>query len=162
MANNKFQISIEGLRELRLNLKKYGDGLEPDIDAVLNANALEIQRNAKRRAPKRKKINTDSAGRNREAAGTLQGSITVGKLPDRLGYEIGTNVQYAAYMEFGTGNLAAAQVAKLPTEFQELALQYKAQPRKRLINIPAQPYLYPSYRDQLQIIVNDLNDILEP
>ena len=162
MAKNEFQISIEGIRELRQRIKGYNTKLEPDIDAVLQSNALEIQRNAKRLAPARKKTETDSGGRNVTAAGTLRQSITLGRLEDRLGYEVGSNLFYAPYVEFGTGNLAAKYVATLPTEFQELAIQYKAVPRKRLINIKPQPFLYPSYRQQIKVIVDDLKQVLEP
>ena len=153
---NKFDISFEGIRELRQRIKGYNEKLEPDIDAVLEINAQEIARNAKRLAPYRKNP------KDGERAGTLRQSITVGKIETRLGYQVGTNVSYAAYMEFGTGNLAAAYVATLPTEFQEMAAQYKAKPRKRLINIPAQPYLYPSYRQQIGLIIKDLNEVLKP
>jgi len=41
------------------------------------------------------------------------------------GVEVGCAVDYAAYLEFGTGKFAAEYVATLPTEWKEFASQFK-------------------------------------
>ena len=42
-----------------------------------------------------------------------------------MGAEVGCNVNYAAYLEFGTRKFAAEWVAKLPPEWQQLAAEFK-------------------------------------
>jgi phage gpG-like protein len=149
----RINFEIRGARELKNRLKEFNGDLPESVDEVLRINADELVRNARRRAPTRR-----NAGEG-ERAGTLRQSINVQKA-ENLSYNVGSNVFYAAYMEFGTGNLAASYVAGLPEEFQELAIQYKAEPRKRLINIAPRPYLYPSYLEQIPILIEDLRQDL--
>lgn len=51
--------------------------------------------------------------------GTLRNSIRVDEF-DKINYNVGTNLPYAPYIEFGTG-----RKVKIPTEFRELANRAK-------------------------------------
>lgn len=83
----------------------------PDrVSDVLNASALEIERNAKRSAP---------ADR-----GFLRQSISA-DTSKQLVKHITANAPYAAYMEFGTGKYAAQYVGTLPPDYQTFAMQFK-------------------------------------
>ena len=83
----------------------------PDrVSDVLNANALAIEASAKIAAPGdrgllRQTISADTSK-------PLQKHITA-------------NAPYAAYVEFGTGILAAQYVASLPADYQTFAAQFK-------------------------------------
>ena len=55
--------------------------------------------------------------------GTLRNSITFEKKP--LSVEIVVAVNYAAYIEFGTRQFAAAYVSSLPPDWQAFAAQFK-------------------------------------
>jgi HK97 gp10 family phage protein len=52
---------------------------------------------------------------------------------------VGTDVQYAPYVEFGTGRMV-----NVPSELQEYAMQFKGA-GIRQVNTRSQPYLYPAF-----------------
>ena len=60
--------------------------------------------------------------------GTLKGAI--GYVQTGLNVTITVNVDYAAYIEFGTKSFAASYVSGLPAEWQTFAAQYKGKAGK--------------------------------
>ena len=91
-------------------VKNYSAKLSAAVNRVLNTGVTEIERTAKDLAPADRgflrqhiKANTDKF---------LEKSVTVA-------------APYAAYIEFGTGKLAAQWVGGLPDDWQTFAAQYK-------------------------------------
>jgi len=80
-------VKVVGLETV---LKKLPD--EKKLDKALQVTALMIERESKRICPVR--------------TGRLRASIHTGKL-GKLVYYVGTNVEYAPYVEFGTRKMAA-------------------------------------------------------
>ena len=97
--------SVKGINETIKELRKFGKDAEILIDAETEAIAEGIVTNAKDLAPK------DN--------GKLSQNISFYKAK-KLQRTIAVNVPYAAYIEFGTGTKV-----KVPTEFQEIANQFK-------------------------------------
>lgn len=91
-----------------------------EVSDVLNASAEDIERNAKAKAPK-----------DRGASG-LAGSISK-TITNPLVKHITANAPYAAYVEFGTGKLAAQGVASLPPDYKTYAAQFRTGAGKRSI-----------------------------
>jgi len=136
-------IKINGLRETLAKLKDEGDGVKKQVDFAIGVNVEAMASEAKNRV----KVNT----------GRLKNSISASKLKD-FTYELVAQVNYAAYVEFGTGNL----FVQLPEAYwNDLAEQFKARPRKRLVNLPPRPYLRPSVNRITPIMLQDIEQILD-
>ena len=75
---------------------------------------------------------------------------------DPLTYEIGNNLKYAAYQEFGTR--FHESLKDIPEELKELAALFIADPLIRASNIPAHPFLYPGLIAGRKHIVQALTD----
>lgn len=102
-----FTLKLDGFDEV---LKKLDvRHLEQDITDELAAFGQDVARDAKQLAP------VDE--------GLLKNSIA--STSTRLNVTISVNVDYAAYLEFGTRKFAAAYVATLPPDWQAFAAQYK-------------------------------------
>lgn len=99
---------IKGLDKVLKQLSKFGKEADKSILLLTRDNAKEIAADAKRNAP----VNF----------GKLRQSIVSEQVreKDTLSYVVAANVEYAPYVEFGTG-----QKVSVPTEFQELALEFK-------------------------------------
>jgi HK97 gp10 family phage protein len=98
--------------------------------------------------------------------GKLRGSISTETT--NLQVSISVNVDYAAYLEFGTKSFAAAYVSSLPPEWQSFAAQYKGggggnfkEFVARLVKgIKPHPYLYPAFEKNKQDLINHLKQQL--
>ena len=85
-------MKITGIANVTGNLAKAAKAIEGAVaDAVRNA-AMEVEREAKINCP----VDT----------GILRGSISAEEKEPML-FEVGTNVEYAAHIEFGTSKMAA-------------------------------------------------------
>lgn len=103
-------------------------GLDMKIAAAVELVGREIEHDAKQAVP----VDT----------GFLKQRIKYRKRGFRgLGARIGSNVPYAPYVEFGTGGKV-----KVPKGWEDFALQFKANPRIREVNLRARPYLIPAYK----------------
>lgn len=71
-----------------LRLKQINEGLDEELEKM----ALEIEAEAKKRCPVR--------------TGRLRASIHTGRISEKV-YYVGTNVEYAPFVEFGTRKMAA-------------------------------------------------------
>ncbi|MFW5879304.1 MAG: HK97-gp10 family putative phage morphogenesis protein [bacterium] len=78
---NKSRVKIRWFKN------SYFNGLKPEIGDELNKGSKKIQRKMKSRCP----VDT----------GKLKDSISVGK-NNNLEYRVGTNLDYAKFVEFGT------------------------------------------------------------
>ena len=83
------------------------------------------------------------AGANRDVpvdTGELQQSIRQGMDNEGLVQTVGTNVEYAPYVEFGTGT-----EVDVPSGLEDYAIQFKGSGIKE-VNLPARPYLFNNAR----------------
>lgn len=85
------RIEVTGLEKLIGKLHALGGNVDEVVDEALQQGAKKIQNDAKRLIKAKNAFDT----------GRLHGSITVEKIPN--GYSVGTNVEYAPYIEYGTG-----------------------------------------------------------
>src|SRR5436190_8127898 len=109
MANG-LTIDVKELKFGAAYITSLSKVLPNELNDVLNANALEIERRAKTHAP---------ADR-----GQLRQGISA-DTSQFLVKHITSHAPYSAYMEFGTGVLAANYVSKLPSEWKAYAQQFQ-------------------------------------
>lgn len=167
-----YKLTITGLDKVLAKLDTKT--MEADIQLALDDFGLRVVREAKTLAPKdegflARSINSESS---------------------KLAVTISANTDYAAYIEFGTRKFAAAYVSTLPPEWQQFAAQFKGAQegsfaefifrimgwikRKGIPEeaaypiaikilregIKAQPFLYPSIRNQTKLLIEDLEALL--
>jgi hypothetical protein len=89
--------------------------------------------------------------------GALRSSLRV-KKNRNFSYTLGTNIEYAPYIEFGTGPYAKKYVPTLEREWQDYALTFK---KSIPGNTYQSPYFYPSIRSWSIILLNNLSRILK-
>ncbi len=90
------EIKIDGLTALMAKLEHLGGSSETAIDKGLARGTQAIKRDAKSICP--------------YDTGRLKGSITSEKLAPCT-YAVGTNVEYASYVEYGTGQRGDPKIA---------------------------------------------------
>lgn len=116
--------SVKGLDELLATLSSLGGDIKESSRKGLERGAKKIQKNAKLLAP----VDT----------GHLRNSIKTKSETTQDGAEaqVYTNLEYAPYVEFGTGQKGAESNIDRPE-----GVAYKADWK----GMPAQPYLTPAY-----------------
>lgn len=116
--------SIEGLDELLANLSGMGGDIKQSSKKALERGAKKIQKNAKYLAP----VDT----------GHLRNSIKTKSETTQDGAEahVYTNLEYAPYVEFGTGQRGSESNIDRPE-----GISYKADWKGQA----AQPYMTPAY-----------------
>lgn len=134
------QETLKGLAKTLKALEKFGQRIDKKVDAITEANAREIEVKAKQRAP--------------VDLGKLRQSIGVVRRTEKS-YSVVANAPYAAYQEFGTGNLV-----NVPPELADIAVQFRGRGIKQ-VNIPPQPFLFPSFVSQRPEYLKDLEDLLD-
>lgn len=82
----------------------------------------------------------------------LQRSIKADTLNDGFGAKVGSPLDYAPYVEFGTGALV-----DVPTGLEGYAIQFKGKGIKQ-VNLPARPYLFNNARKNFAKLVQNLKD----
>lgn len=138
-----FTIEFKGLKETIDKLGDAGDEIKKMVDFSIGINTDAMATEAKQRAP----VDT----------GRLRSSISSNKLADYQ-YELVAGVDYAAYLEFGTGDYAATYVKSIEPEWEKLAAQFIKTGNGK---IKERPYLYPSYKRILPILYKDLEQIVD-
>lgn len=138
-----FTVEFKGLKETIAKLEDAGDDIKKKVDFAIGINTDAMATEAKQRAP----VDT----------GRLRSSISANKVKDYL-YELVAQVDYAAYLEFGTGRYAANYVPSLEPEWEALAKQFYKNGQG---TTPERPYLYPSYKRILPILYKDLEQIVD-
>ena len=136
-----FTLEFVGLKETIAKRGDAGEDIKKEIDFAIGVNTEAMATEAKQRAP----VDT----------GRLRGSISANKVQDYL-YELVAQVDYAAYLEFGTGDYAATYVKSIDPEWEQLAAQFIKTGDGKL---KERPYLYPSYKRVLPILYKDLEQI---
>jgi hypothetical protein len=137
-----FTLNVIGLKETIDKLGKEGDDIKKQIDFAIGINVDAMATESKNKVP----VDT----------GRLKNSISSSKLKPYF-YELVAQSNYAAYVEFGTGNL----FVQLPEQYwNDLAKQFKANPQKKLVNLPPRPYLRPSVNRITPIMYKDVENIV--
>lgn len=83
--------------------------------------------------------------------GELQQSIRQGMDNEGLVQTVGTNVEYAPYVEFGTGTKV-----KVPQGLEKYAEGFMSPNRDHNVNLPARPYLFGNARNNFTMMVERL------
>lgn len=124
MARNK--IEIKGLDSVIKDLNKLGKSISIPIKSGITKATKKCQKRAKLLCP----VDT----------GTLRNSINteIRAKAEEVEGEVGTNLEYAAYVEFGTG-----QRGEETNTNTEVDVHYKADWKGQ----KAQPYMYPAYAE---------------
>lgn len=108
-------LRIEGLEAVTAQLERLGGDATKVASKTVTKTLVDIQRNAKRAAP----VNDDR----------LRSSIAWGFLnPDKTEGEVGTNVAYARFVEFGVGPTGADSDFTVAAEQAMRELGYKHGP----------------------------------
>ena len=110
----RLAVSVTGIKALRRDFERLANKNRKAAQRLVAKNAIDIQRGAKRRD----RVPVD--------IGRLRSSIEVDIKPDKLNAEVGTNVEYAPFVEFGTRHMRA------------------------------QPYLGPAFEDGVESFMRDL------
>lgn len=123
-------MAIEGLDNLIAKLNSLKGNTENAVKRGMGKGLARIQASAKQNCP------TDT-GRLRASIVTdvqSDGDVVIGA--------VGTNVEYAPYVEFGTGQMGDQSV--------EHRQDWKGQ--------SAQPFLFPAYRENIDAACQDIKD----
>jgi HK97 gp10 family phage protein len=138
------RVRIDGLSEAIRDLKEWEQDKIRRTAMQVERSAINIERDAKNAAPVDMGILRSSIAKTVTA--TDKGRV--------VSAEVGTNVEYAPFVEFGTGSGVS-----VPDGQQEYALQFKGKTgRKR--NMPARPFLFPAWEKERPKFVNAMEDIL--
>lgn len=136
------KIEIKGLQAV---LKQVDPGRFKDAaKKALSAYALKVDMDAKKNVP--------------VDLGQLRSSIYVETAQlDNLQVGFVAGVDYAAYVEFGTGPFAAKYVPSLDPEWQAIAKEYLVNGEGRM---PAKPFLYPAVMNNISLFEKKLKELL--
>lgn len=126
-----FNLEIKGLDALMQRIHDAPDTIKSIIDAELSAGAHDIEADAKRMAP------VDN--------GTLKNGISASG--SNLNYQIESNAEYSAFVEFGTGHKVS-----IPADFETYATQFKGANQNHP-GIKAQPFMIPALMKNSPLII---------
>jgi HK97 gp10 family phage protein len=138
------RFKIEGMKEAIRNIQDWELEKIRQSRLQIERSAINIERDAKNAAPVDMGVLRSS----------IQKSLTATDSGRILSAEVGTNVEYAPFVEFGTGSGVS-----VPAGQEEFAMQFKGKTgRKR--NYPARPFLFPAWEKERPKFVNAMEDIL--
>ena len=138
------KINLSNTKKVEALFKEYGDKAVDAFEDVIFDEATKMAEVAKLKSP------VDN--------GTLRNSINWEK-ENNLLYNVGTNIPYAPFMEFGTGGLV-----DIPNGWEDMALPFKGKGIKQ-VNISPQPFMYPAYlegkktfKKQMKLVIDKLSN----
>ena len=124
-----------------------------DVERVINRNALKIESNAKKNLSSIYPI----INRDRVDTGVLRSSIKTIKT-HQLGREVGTNLEYAPYVEFGTKSRVETEIEGV--DYSAYAIQFKKSSGGSG-GMYATPYLFPAYEKQRKVIFKEIKRVVD-
>lgn len=142
MAGFSINIDDSSFKRCLNVLKVVKNDLSKQIDDELNASVQSMATLAKQKAP------ADN--------GRLRGSIVSLKV-QFLSYQLKANTNYAAYVEFGTGQKYKNYKSLLDNEWRDIASKYFVT-GKGFTN--PQPFFYPSVKQEKVKLYKNLQNIL--
>ena len=125
------------------DLENATDELINMVDAEMGASIEQMATEAKIKAP----VDT----------GRLRSSIHPEKT-GKLSYHLKADVNYAAYVEFGTGPRAKEYVPLLDADWQEYAQSFK---KPKPGHTPEQPFFYPVIFKQFPLMIKRMQDLIK-
>lgn len=168
MARVQFTLEAAGMKEVLASFDQIPQQTEQAIKPIVNRTAMRITRKAKQRV--------------RKDQGRLGSSIAMRPYHGGLEVEVGTNVPYAPYIEFGT-----AKGVDITPGYEQFAAQFKGSGKwpppgallewmkrhgipaeaefliRRKIGtegIKAQPFLYNSFEEEKGPYLDELKKVL--
>lgn len=126
---------LKGFQKVAKKFEKLPEVLKEEIDMECLASALNIEKNAKRDAPK--------------DTGFLANMISHSPTSPtgKMDYKVYSGAKYSAYVEFGTGALV-----DVPAGLENYAMQFKGE-GKRQVNLPARPFFFPNvFREEAELV----------
>lgn len=134
----KIDVKISGNQAILRRLQDLPERAKELVSDEVEATTMDIHRDAVARVP----VDT----------GRLKGSLTpvVLKQGEKVTGEVGTNVDYAPYVEFGTGGKV-----NIPQGLESYAARFKGK-GERQVNLPARPYLFNSGFDNINKMMERL------
>jgi HK97 gp10 family phage protein len=138
------RFKIEGMKEAIRDLKDWELEKIRQSRLQIERSAINIEREAKNLCPVDDQILRPSIAK--KVTATDSGRV--------LEAEVGTVVEYAPFVEFGTGSGVS-----VPAGQEEFAMQFKGKTgRKR--NYPARPFLFPAWERERPKFVKSMEAIL--
>lgn len=126
----KVSVTLVGVAELKRTFSSMPSKTRDKMARIIQDSALNIQMQAKARCPVNKKIGL---------GGRLRGSVRIQFYNNGLTGDIGTDVKYGPYVEFGTGQRGkSSNHPELPAGYVH---GLKA-------GMPAQPFLTPAFEQE--------------
>jgi len=133
------KLDLSGITQIQEAIEKKNEDLINGVDDVITASVLDMNKEQKELAP-----------------------VNTGLLRETLGFDVGTplvkevfsGVNYAPYVEFGTGGLV-----DVPAGLEDVAVQFKVQGLRK-VNLPARPFFFPPYFDQKAKMIELLKKLL--
>ena len=135
-----FRISTTGFKSLEKRLEKMSKEAVEEVSNVVDNHVFAI--------------NKEQITLTRVDTGYLKRSNDF-DVKDKKYKEIFNNANYAAFIEFGTGNMV-----KVPTELAEYARQFKGK-GIRNVNLPARPFFFAPFFKRRQQILRDIVKVLQ-
>ncbi len=135
------RVQITGLESSLKKLKDNYDKAAQEIDAEMAATSESIVTTAKQILPAN--------------FGQLRSSLY--SRGGKFNYVVGSNLDYAAYIEFGTGPYAARYVPSLEQEWQKYAATFK---KEQPGNSVQHPYFYPSIKSWTIVLLDNIKRII--
>ena len=136
-------MALIGLDSVLRKFDKLPEKVVTLTKAAVTRNTNEIYAEAVSRAPK--KLNKLSAS-GKKTITELTGTVSFG----------GAGVDYAPYVEFGTGQFAKSYLSSMPNEIKSYAMTFYVNGQGR---VPAQPFLIPAFLKYRKQFIKDMKDI---
>jgi len=131
-------IKVKGIKQAVEALDDYKDTKTKQLEKATQRATVDVDRKAKKNVP----VDT----------GRLKTSIH--RTTNKLNGTVFTNVEYAPYIEFGTGSMV-----DVPKGLESYAQQFKGKGVKQ-VNMPAQPFLFPAWEVVRPDYIKEIKDIL--
>jgi phage gpG-like protein len=138
------RFKIEGMKEAVRNIKDWEVEKIRQSRLQIERSAINIEREAKNLCPVDDQILRPSIAK--KVTATDSGRV--------LEAEVGTVVEYAPFVEFGTGSGVS-----IPAGQEEFAMQFKGK-TGRVRNYPARPFLFPAWERERPKFVKSMEAIL--
>lgn len=134
-------IEIKGVDDLLKRLEARASEMTDRIDKAMTSSILDINAQQRRETP----VDT--------------GRLRMGNMFDvsnKLNKQLFNDIEYAPYVEFGTGGLVS-----VPPGLEEIAIQFKGAGIRK-VNLPARPFFFRAFfENKDKMIQNIKNAILK-
>jgi phage gpG-like protein len=135
-----FKAQIKGLDSLLKKVQTKSKEMQEDVQEEIEDFGKRVVQKAKTRVPK------DVGGSG------LSGAIFHEAYPN--GVSIVAAKKYAAFVEFGTGALV-----NVPAGLEDYAIQFKGKGIKQ-VNLPARPFLFNSFFEEKQSLLDNIKKVI--